>query len=665
MITIPEMIAENDRRINELYAEYDPEIGLGSPIKRFPLRLDNTKTIFLPISMKDTLWVQLVEGYETVAMYFSDLIRQGKKERWYDGAYYLKNLEEDRYNHDFEFWAFRNIKIEDKKTYRIIPFKLRRAQRKLLMSFEKQRLANIPIRTIVAKARQWGGSTLTEIYMMWIQQRHKTNWHLAVIAHLDDAAKHIRGMYSRAAKYYPSKLGSITLSPYERSAKNMICKERGCIMGVGSVENPDQFHSYSYAMCHLSEVGRWSETTKKSAQELMQAIRPTVPDVPYSMIVLESTANGRGNLFHNEWQAAVKGTSRYDPVFVAWWEIEIYQRPISDHQKFIDLIKNHPNHEYLMSLWERGATLEGINWYLFTKSAENLSDLQMWRQFPSDAEESFSSTGRRVFSPLYITKASRNCSPPLFRGQLFAQGQKFKEAFEQLDFNETPNGDLWIWAPPDKSEPVKNRYVVILDIGGKSDTADYSTAIVLDRYWLMDGGCPVTVAVLKCHMDQDLFAWAGAQLAYWYNKALLVVESNSLRKEQLSSEGDHFLTVLDEIVDYYPNIYARTDPAKIRQGAPIMYGFHTNSATKPMVINALNAAMRDDQIIITDKRIVDEADQYEFKQDGTMGGVDGTHDDLLVPTAIGVWISESAMDVPIIIESKPKPPKRRRTEAML
>ena len=27
------------------------------------------------------------------------------------------------------------------------------------------------------------------------------------------------------------------------------------------------------------------------------------------MIVLESTANGRGNLFHNEWQAAVKGTS--------------------------------------------------------------------------------------------------------------------------------------------------------------------------------------------------------------------------------------------------------------------------------------------------------------------------------------------------------------------
>ena len=118
----------------------------------------------------------------------------------------------------------------------------------------------------------------------------------------------------------------------------------------------------------------------------------------------------------------------------------------------------------------------------------------------------------------------------------------------------------------------------------------------------MYGGCPVTVAVLKCHMDQDLFAWAGAQLAYWYNKGLLVVESNSLRKEQLSSEGDHFLTVLDEIVDYYPNIYARTDPAKIRQGAPIMYGFHTNSATKPMVINALNAAMRDDQIIITDKK---------------------------------------------------------------
>ena len=117
---------------------------------------------------------------------------------------------------------------------------MRGAQRILLFELEEMRLAGVPIRIVLLKARQWGGSTLVQIYMMWIQQI-QTNWHLAVCAQGDDAAKNISGMYTNAANKYPKEIGTITLAPYERSSKNRICKETGGIIGVGSINNPDQF----------------------------------------------------------------------------------------------------------------------------------------------------------------------------------------------------------------------------------------------------------------------------------------------------------------------------------------------------------------------------------------------------------------------------------------
>ena len=78
----------------------------------------------------------------------------------------------------------------------------------------------------------------------------------------------------------------------------------------------------------------------------------------------------------------------------------------------------------------------------------------------------------------------------------------------------------------------------------------------------------------------------------FYNKALVAVETNSLDKDE-NTEGSHFLTVLDEIVPHYSNLYMRTDPEKVRQGLPVQYGFHTNVNTKSMIINRHKAALRE------------------------------------------------------------------------
>jgi len=205
-------------------------------------------------------------------------------------------------------------------------------------------------------------------------------------------------------------------------------------------------------------------------------------------------------------------------------------------------------------------------------------------------------------------------------------------------------GDLKIWQMPDKKIKISNRYALFADIGGRTESADYSVIKVLDRYWLSEGGVPEVVAVWRGHMDQDLFAWVAVQLAKFYNNGLLAVESNSLRKAE--SEGDHFLTVLDEISNYYDNLYARTSPEKVKQGVPVQYGFHTNVQTKTMIIDGLLGATRDMEYIERDLETCDEMDVYEIKENGSYGAVDGEHDDLVMTTAGVFWLSNSYMDMP-------------------
>jgi hypothetical protein len=224
-------------------------------------------------------------------------------------------------------------------------------------------------------------------------------------------------------------------------------------------------------------------------------------------------------------------------------------------------------------------------------------------------------------------------------------------------------GPLKIWKMPNDPDdgPLTNRYCLFADIGGRTDKADYSVIRVLDRFWMRDGGLPETVATWRGHLDQDLFAWKCAQLAKFYNMGLLAIEVNSLRPKE---SEEHHLTVLDEISQHYRNLFARTDPEKLRQGVPVRYGFHTNSATKPMIIDTLNGALRDGAYVERDREAVYEMQMYEVKPDGTMGAVEGQHDDMVMATAGAVWLALRHMGT--VKEIRPSSVRKvQKTEAIL
>lgn len=634
-------IIENEKRLNLFTVEYNQLTGYGSLVPRKNITYigsNGQTTLWLPIPIFEDPIIQLLDIYGSIAKI---ILQAGDKPTDENIAEIEDHIATLRLDNDFEYWAITCATIQDKITKSKIPFKLNRAQRRLIAALEKMRVAGKPIRLILLKARQWGGSTTIQMYMAWIQLRRRKAWHSTIVADVDDQARNIRNMYTKLTKSYPPEINTISWRPYEGGSKAKIIPERECIIGIGSAQKPESLRSNDFAMLHLSEVGLWKDTMSKTAADLAQSLQSTVPDAEETLVVLESTAKGVGNFFHKQWISAEKGDSIYVPFFVPWFEIEMYRKEVPN---YIDFIKTWGEYHYY--LWELGATIEGIYWYFSTKIGYGFDDWRMMSEYPSTAKEAFQSSGRRAFAPRYVEMARKSCFEPEFVGDVFPT-IKGPESIKNPTFDKIPKGNLRIWSMPDNSIKVTNRYCAFVDIGGRSKGADYSVIKVFDRYWMIDNGIPEVAAVWHGHIDQDLLAWKAVQICKLYNNALLAIETNSLRR--LNDDGDHFLTILDEIANYYENLYARIDHEKISVDMPKKYGFHTNKSTKVMIIDALNAALRDGLYTERDLRACDEMDTYEIKPNGSYGAIDGEHDDHVIVTAGGVWLSYD-MEPPKIID---------------
>jgi hypothetical protein len=276
----------------------------------------------------------------------------------------------------------------------------------------------------------------------------------------------------------------------------------------------------------------------------------------------------------------------------------------------------------------------------------------MQQEFPSTPQEAFATTGRYVHSPADIDFMRKGCKEPTFIGTMMATKPYGKEAIdESLRFVPNPQYNLFLWAMPDKERDVLHRYVVSMDMGGRSDSADWSVISVIDRYPLLFGGVEECIGTWRFHLDQDLAVWRAVQLAKFFNNALLVVERNSL--DTKGTEGDHSYTILDQIVPYYNNIYYRDDPTKIREGLPPNYGFLTTRATKMDLVTHMQMRLREKAYIERDKRAMDECAWFEMKEQADVyGAIDGEHDDIYMSRAIGLKVS-SVWDMPREIEHIP------------
>jgi len=594
---------------------------------------------------------------------------------------------EERYKYDFEFFAFCCVTIRDKISSADIPFKLNLGQRRLLAAMEAQRKKNIPIRIQVLKSRQWGCSTFVQIFMKWIQFIHKKNWNSVICAHVKDAAINVRAMYENSIKQMPAIEGVyFSIKPFQQTQNIKEVPERGCRITVGTALEPDSVRSQDVKMVHFSEMAYYPATAGNNPELLETSIVSSVPNIPFTMIVRESTANGEGDYFFDQWKKAKKDETVYRTVFVEWYLIDMYETPlvgkfflhtgrekkgtVSDFIATLD--------EYEKNIWKNHplCTLENLNWRR-EMAATLPSETKMKQEYPSDDIEAFQASGSPVFNAEHIEALREDCYEPMTVGRLISdcepslsviepgrrqeilQNIRFEEDTQAMDFVlkgtaaeklKWGMNRLQVWAEPDLSKKIKNRYIVVFDPQkGLSESADYGVIKVIDRYYRMKRGKSEIVAMFYGRLDKDISIWVAAQIAKWYCNALLVVESNIYDSDNNRIDDTEF--IFNTIADYYYNLYAEETPAdQIRAGAPTKWGFRMDRNSKTTIIANYKAIIRERGYIERDALTLDEARTFEEKRNGATGAKDKHHDDRIIATMIGLYVD---YELPLPEEVKP------------
>jgi hypothetical protein len=180
-------------------------------------------------------------------------------------------------------------------------------------------------------------------------------------------------------------------------------------------------------------------------------------------------------------------------------------------------------------------------------------------------------------------------------------------------------GKLRIW-----KRPVREReYVAGADCAEGIPEGDCDCCVVLDKETWEE------VAELNGRWPAHVFAEKCRDLCQEYNNAMLAVERNN--------HGHSVLNTLRNQL-YYTNLYKyrRYD----QRGGGSVLGWDTNSRSKPLMIDELDRAIREELLVTHDPEFVRECLTYIYDEKGGTGAQGGCRDDRVVARAIALQVAK-------------------------
>ncbi len=527
-----------------------------------------------------------------------------------------------RIKNDREWYIENFLKIRDKKS-QLIPFKLNHAQRIVMEKIKQCEKEKKLKRFIVLKARQMGLSTLFE-GLIFHDTANNPFRNSLIIAHEEPASVNLFNM----SKLYYENLPDVIRPMKKYSNGKVLSFENPTIDEKEKENNPGLRSKITIATAGSGEVGRSATINNLHASEVaffpdakqtMLGLLQSVPDELNTLVVLESTANGVGDWFHEMWQKAVKGENDFIPIFLPWFIDPLYTRPFhsnEEKEQFIDEINlvtydanGNELHTYEYELMNKfNLTYEQLNWRRFTIANKCQGDESLFMQeYPATPEEAFISSGRPKFSINALKKYQTITKPPIRCGYLRTDENG------KIIFIDDPNGYISIWKEP---EP-ETFYCIGADVAEGLIKGDYSCACVGDSDFDV-------VAMWHGHIDPDMFGMELIKLGKYYNYAYIGVENNN-----------HGLTTLSIMKrEEYWNLFFTKTYDRISDTITQKLGWSTNAKTKPLMIDKLAEFIREMYIGIYSDLIISEAFTYIIEDNGKTNAQTGCHDDTIMACAI-------------------------------
>lgn len=295
---------------------------------------------------------------------------------------------------DLEFYARNCLKIRT-KTGKTAPFEFNRAQAYIHERLEEQKAATGKVRALILKGRQQGCSTLIAGRFY-----HRTTMYAGlrtfILTHEDAATQNLFEMVNRYHEHCPA---FVRPSTGAANAKELFFDKLDSGYKVGTAGTKGVGRSNTIQLFHGSEVAFWPHADTHAAGVLQ-----AVPDVDGTEVILESTANGVGNFFHQKWRDAERGLGDFIAIFVPWFWQEEYRKPPPE-----DFELDAEEREYA-TLY--GLALDQMAWRR-NKIAE-LKDPSLFKQeYPATAAEAFQMSGHDSYiAPALVAKARKTTCDP-------------------------------------------------------------------------------------------------------------------------------------------------------------------------------------------------------------------------------------------------------------
>jgi hypothetical protein len=444
----------------------------------------------------------------------------------------------------------------------LIPFKTFEYQNKTIESFKKKRF------NVILKPRQMGFTEITSAFITWMILFHP-NQSVLCLATKAETAKQVVRRVRVALKGVPKWL---LLADITTDNKTSIELANGSF--VKSIANSaDAGRSEALSLLVVDEAAHI-----EGFDDIWTGIRPTISEG--GRIIMLSTPNGVGNVFHKIYEDAIESKNDFNPIRTEWWE---HPEHISD----LSLDKNGKH----TSSWFRGET-------------------KGWspRQVAQEYECQFLASGDTFFGSESIAYVLST----------------------QMSADISDGTRIFI-------EPIpKRKYILGVDTAtGRGQ--DFSGAVLFDAESLDQ------VAELSQKLEVNDYAAALCDLGAKYNNALMVVENNAvglalLEHIKLLNYPNLFYSKRGAKAGEKLG-----EPGHASHGSmshEYTPGIMTIGPNRSFMLNKLEEVIRLKAARIHSARFRIEMETFIWNN-GRPEARSGRHDDLIMAAALAIWIRDN------------------------
>ena len=186
----------------------------------------------------------------------------------------------------------------------LVPFKLYDYQQDLITHFDESRFS------IVLACRQSGKSITACAYLIWylLFQPEQT---IAILANKGSTAREMLARITTMLEHVP-----FYLQPGTKVLNKGSIEFENDSRIIASATGANSIRGLSVNLLYLDEFA-----FVDNAEQFYTSTYPVVTSGGKSKVIITSTANGIGNMYHKLYEGAEHGKNEYQPFTVNWWDV--------------------------------------------------------------------------------------------------------------------------------------------------------------------------------------------------------------------------------------------------------------------------------------------------------------------------------------------------------